>query len=330
MIVNEVSMSHVWWPPWHCPSHGHVLRDEGAVLRCPDGDTYARRDAIPRFVLGSHYAEAFGEQWKRYRLTQLDSYTHTTITQDRIYRCLGDTLRKELRGKHVLECGCGAGRFTEILLELGAYVTSIDLSDAVEANQLNFPQNERHRVAQADISALPFMPQQFDLVLCLGVVQHTPSPEATLGHLYDAVKPGGALVIDHYTWNFSWCTKTAPLIRHVAKRLRPEVGIKLTEGLVDIFFPLHKATRKFRLGQMVLSRISPVLSYCHAYPQLSDSLLREWALLDTHDSLTDWYKHFRTRGEIAKALERLGLERIWCEYGGNGVEARGVRPVHTS
>jgi SAM-dependent methyltransferase len=295
------------------------------MLECAEGERFPRVDDIPRFVKGPHYAEAFGEQWKLYRLTQLDSYTKTTITRDRLYRCLGEQIRADLEGKHVLECGCGAGRFTEILLDLGAYVTSIDLSDAVEANLQNFPQRT-HRVAQADIVALPFLAQTFDLVICLGVVQHTRDPEKTISHLYDYVKPGGALVIDHYTWSFSGCTKTAPLVRQVAKRLRPQAGIKLTEALVNILYPLHKATRNFLPGQMLLSRFSPVLSYCHAYPQLSDSLLREWALLDTHDSLTDWYKHFRTRKQILKTLQSLGLERIWCEYGGNGLEARGYRP----
>jgi len=320
-------MSEVNWSVWYCPVHRIALTDQGNILQCSQGDRFNRVGGIPRFVIGSHYAEAFGEQWKRYRLTQLDSYTKIPITRDRMYRCLGEELRAHLRGKHVLECGCGAGRFTEILLELGAYVTSIDLSDAVEANLKNFPNNKTHRVAQADIAALPFGAKQFDVVFCLGVVQHTPNPEATLAHLYDHVKPGGALIVDHYTWSLSWCTKTSLLIRQFAKRLRPEQGIKLTQILVDIFYPLHKATRNFRLGQILLSRISPVLSYRHLYPQLSDVLLREWALLDTHDDLTDWYKHFRTRNQIVRALQGLGLERIWCEYGGNGVEARGYRPL---
>ena len=34
----------------------------------------------------------------------------------------------------ICEVGCGAGRFTEIMLEAGAEIVSIDLSDAVEAN----------------------------------------------------------------------------------------------------------------------------------------------------------------------------------------------------
>jgi 2-polyprenyl-3-methyl-5-hydroxy-6-metoxy-1,4-benzoquinol methylase len=315
------------WPEWRCPSHGNGLEDQDDVLVCPNAHFFSRRNGIPRFVTNSSYTGAFGTQWKKYSLTQLDSYTGSTITRDRAHRCIGEALWSQLEGKQILECGCGAGRFTEVLLAQGAYVTSIDLSEAVDANQENFPQGETHRIAQADILRLPFAPQQFDLVLCLGVIQHTPNPEETIARLYDQVKPGGALVIDHYTHNLSWYTKAAPLFRRYLRRLSPEKGIKATEQLVNIFWPLHRMARHFYPAQILLSRISPVLCYYSAYPDLGDELHREFALLDTHDSLTDWYKHFRTRGQIRRTLENLGLQEIWCHHGGNGVEARGKRPL---
>jgi len=314
------------WSQWYCPVHQRSIEDKGHVLVCPDGDSFPRTRGIPRFAPKSNYADAFGAQWKRYRLTQLDSYTATTISKDRSRRCIGDALWSDLKGKQVLECGCGAGRFTEILLGRGACVTSIDLSDAVDANLENFPQSESHRIAQADISRLPFAPQQFDLVLCLGVIQHTPTPEATIASLYAQVKPGGTLVIDHYTHTLSWYMKTAPLFRFVFRRLSPEKGLKYTEFLVDSLLPLHKMARKFYPAQMLLSRFSPVLCHYSVYPELSDEFHREWAMLDTHDCLTDFYNHFRTRGQIRRTLDGLGLQAIWCEYGGNGVEARGKRP----
>jgi SAM-dependent methyltransferase len=315
------------WPKWYCPTHGTALDDEGDILVCSSAHSFRRRNGIPRFVTDSGYTGAFGTQWKKYRLTQLDSYTGSTVTRDRLRRCIGEAMWSKLEGKQVLECGCGAGRFTEILLAQGASVTSIDLSEAVDANQENLPQSETHRIAQADILRLPFTPQQFDLVLCLGVIQHTPNPEETIACLYDQVKAGGELVIDHYTHNLSWYTKSAPLFRRYLRRLSPEKGIKATEWLVNLFWPLHKRTHHFYPAQMLLSRISPVLCYYSAYPDLGDELLREWALLDTHDSLTDWYKHFRTRGQVQRTLENLGLQEIWCHYGGNGVEARGKRPL---
>ena len=90
--------------------------------------------------------------------------------------------------------------------------------------------------------------------------------------------------------------------------------------------PLHKrmAGSHFR---SVVFRLSPVLTHYRTHPELNDDLQRQWALLDTHDSLTDYFKHFRTRGQMHRLLAQLGLDEIWCEYGGNGVEARGRRPA---
>jgi 2-polyprenyl-3-methyl-5-hydroxy-6-metoxy-1,4-benzoquinol methylase len=315
------------FPPFVCPKHGTELAGQGGELICSERETYRADGGIPRFVDKANYTDAFGLQWTVYRTTQLDSVSGTTITRDRLRRCIGEELWANLEGRNVLECGCGAGRFTEILLDRGAYVTSVDLSSAVEANAANFPVSDRHRVAQADILALPFAPQQFDLVICLGVIQHTPDPEATIAALASHVRPGGWLVIDHYTYSLSWWTKTAPLFRAVLRRLPAEAGLRWTERLVNAFLPLHKATRNLYPAHVLVSRLSPVLCYYRAYPEIDDELQREWALLDTHDSLTDWYRHLRSRKAIRRALELAGLTAICCEKGGNGVEARAMRPL---
>jgi 2-polyprenyl-3-methyl-5-hydroxy-6-metoxy-1,4-benzoquinol methylase len=315
------------WPAWRCPVHHESLLRDRKALVCPAGDSFPISKGIPRFVPDSDYAAAFGLQWQKYRLTQLDSYSGTRISLARLRRCLGEDLWRALPGKQVLECGCGAGRFTEILLTQGAYATSVDLSEAVEANMQNCPASETHRGAQADILQLPFAPGQFDVVLCLGVIQHTPCPEETIAQLAAQLRPGGWLVIDHYTHSLAYYTKSSLVLRPILKRLSPEHGLKWTERLVDIWLPLHKRVRRLRPAQMLLSRLSPVLAYYHALPELSDEIHREWALLDTHDSLTDWFKHFRTRKQIRRTLEGLGLQEVWCEYGGNGVEARARRPL---
>jgi 2-polyprenyl-3-methyl-5-hydroxy-6-metoxy-1,4-benzoquinol methylase len=314
------------WPAWVCTTHQTPLHQGTDAFTCPAGERWPIVEGIPRFVSSDNYAAAFGLQWLRYRQTQLDSYTGVPITERRMQRCLGPELWNTLAGTHVLECGCGAGRFTEVLLNKGARVTSIDLSTAVEANQINCPQDERHRIAQADITSLPFMPQQFDIVLCLGVIQHTPSPELTIQRLFEQVKPGGWLVIDHYTYSLSILTKATFPLRFVLKRMDPDSALRATELIVSTLLPLHRAVRRSKVLQRMLSRVSPVYCYYQSIPELSDQLQQEWALLDTHDALTDWYKWLRTRGQIRRALEACGATEIWCEYGGNGVEARARRP----
>lgn len=319
------------WPLLVCPEEHAPLHDCDGRLHCPEGHDWRIEADIPRMVReDSTYADAFGLQWITYRTTQLDSHTGTTISYDRARRCLGDegwALLHRPERTDVLEVGCGAGRFTEVLLQSRAHVTSVDYTVAVEANQANFPQDDRHRVIQSDLRRLPFAPGQFDLVFCLGVIQHTPCPEESIAKLYEQLRPGGLLVIDHYTYHPSWYTRSAPLVRQALRRLPPEEGLRWTERLVSFFFPLHRRTKHNRAAHLLLSRLSPVWSYYHHYPQLSDEHQYQWSLLDTHDSLTDWYKHRRSCGQIERALRSLGATAIACGPGGNGVEARCRRPA---
>lgn len=323
MVTPSVAFS---WPEWHCPVHRRRLETRATSLVCPAGDVFPIRHGIPRFVPEHSYADAFGAQWARYRLTQLDSHTGMPLTARRLERALGEQLWSTLEGCQVLEAGCGAGRFTEILLARGALVTSIDLSSAVDSNQRGFPGGSRHRIAQADIQAPPFRDRSFDLVLCLGVVQHTPSPEHTLASLYAQVAPGGWLVFDHYALSPSWIS-IALLVRLFMRRLPPARSLRTTQRLVDAMLPLHRLAARSSWSNRLVHRLSPVLTYYRQHPDLPEPLQREWALLDTHDNLTDWYKHLRTVSQIEATLAGLGLESVSCTRAGNGIEARGRRPV---
>ncbi len=307
------------------PTTGGPLRRAGESLIADNGTSYPIIDGIPRFVSSDNYANGFGLEWKIHSTTQLDSHTGTTISADRLERCLGAPIAS-LQGKRVLEAGCGAGRFTELLVGAGAFVHSIDLSVAVEANRQNIGEHTNYLVAQADLRSPPFPAGAFDAVVCLGVVQHTPSPEASIAGLWRMLAPGGTLAIDHYTWSLSHVTKLAPLYRLALLQIPPERAKTMTDALTRVFFPIHWRVRHFRPAQMLLSRVSPCLVYFRAFPQLTYNQHFEFTRLDTFDHLTDYYKHLRTRGQIERVLRDLGAVDIVAKYAGNGVEARGRKP----
>ena len=302
---------------WHCHYASFVWGE--AVINFGDTEIPVV-GGIPRFVQGGAYASLFGAQWREFRKTQLDSFTGTRISATRLERCLGE-LNCELKGKMVLEAGCGAGRFTELLLEKGASVVSSDISDAVEVNAENCPIGDKHLIVQADINNMPFRDESFEIVICLGVIQHTPSPEETIRNLFRLVKKGGWLILDHYTLTRSHLFRLAPLYRFFLKREKPEVTIPYVKRLVKRYLPLHRKFANNRLMSILLNRVSPVISYYRAFPDLNKELQEQWALLDTHDSLTDWYKRYRTVKQIKKCLGKNGGINIYCAYAGNGVEA---------
>lgn len=316
------------FPAWKCPSHGHFLHTESEKLLCPKGHQFEILRGVPRFVVSSGYATHFGLQWKTFRRTQLDSYTGFPISRDRLHECLGDKVWRSLKGKQVLECGCGAGRFTEVLLDREALVTSVDLSDAVESASENCANRDYPcRFAQADILNLPFDPQGFDLVLCIGVIQHTPDPESSIQQLWNQVKPGGHLVIDHYSFSrWRYYLTTTPLFRAVLNHMSRDNALRWTNRMVRFGFPVQRALRNRPLLSNAVSRMLPILTYFRTYPQLNDELQLEWSLLDTHDALTDGFKHSRDVPNIRRFLTELGAINIEVWKGGNGVQARAQRP----
>ena len=312
-----------------CIDHALPLLKEENALVCDYGCRVLIVRDIPRFVASSKYATGFGLQWNQFRKTQLDSYTHTTISHDRLTQALGGNL-EILRGKAVLEVGCGAGRFTEVMLAAGARVVACDLSSAVEANYANCRDQPNYFVCQADARTLPLALKSFDFVVCLGVIQHTPSPEETIAALARFVCPGGMLVIDHYAPDYP-TTFLRRWLRRLFLRLQPATAKSLALSLSRALLPLHKLAwsqkRGFWRVRRQLQKFSPLVDYYDVYPQLGKKILAEWSMLDTHDTLTDHYKHLRTPEQIEDCMRSCGLVDIAAYYGGNGVEAHAKRPI---
>jgi SAM-dependent methyltransferase len=318
-----------------CPRHRlalnwHAGQAERSVLACPSGCEFPVVKGIPRFVPPGGYAHSFGLQWNAYQRTQLDSYTGVPISRDRLVRCLGGCL-EFVRGKSVLEAGCGAGRFTEVLLKEAAAVFALDLSAAVEANYANCAGHDNYFLCQADILQPPVLPHSFDVVVCLGVIQHTPSPEKTIHALAELVKPGGWLVIDHYAPSYPE-NASRRILRKLMLRLPGRVSLASIRLLSRLLIPVHRLLRPphrvrgpGRLRNYLL-RLSPIIDYYEQLPELPIPILERWMELDTHDALTDYYKHLRTREQIQVCLEGCGLVEIQVTYAGNGVEARARKP----
>lgn len=312
-----------------CPEHGKKLIVIDKKYVCPLGCKFPIKGNIPRFVPLENYCSSFGLQWQRYNLIQLDSYNHTTISYDRLKRLFGGSF-KGLKNKKVLEVACGAGRFTEILLQNKAQVFAFDMSRAVEANYSHFKNNPCYQIIQGNVMALPLKPGAFDVVVAVGCVQHTPDPEETMKVLCSYLNHGGLLVMDHYTYGYA-TTFSRRVLRNYLLKKPAEFSLQFNEKMVNFLWPLHRFFFKVKkypvLGSLrrFLIQLSPVVDYYDAYPQLGEKLLRLSAILDTHDTLTDHYKHLRSVEQIKEHLKKLGMKKIEAYYDGNGVEARAIK-----
>ena len=153
---------------------------------------------------------------------------------------------------------------------------------------------------QGDINASPLPKQFFDVVVCLGVIQHTSNPEQTISNLASHVKRGGSLVIDHYTRErdsktgrflsyFDYLDMAYP-IRELLRRMKPERAIRVTKRLTAICDPIRRQTSKVLWADRIARRLLPIACYYNKFPDVDPKIVYEMNELDTCDWLTDYYK----------------------------------------
>ncbi|MCI0393996.1 MAG: methyltransferase domain-containing protein [Chloroflexi bacterium] len=324
--VATFSNGHVGFVCLNCRSPlvaaGQGSDQNDGALKCPRcGTAFDVVNGIPRFVSPENYANSFGFQWNRHARTQLDSYTGASISCDRFF--LTTRWPERLDGETVLEAGCGAGRFTEILAQTGARLFSFDLSTAVDANQAN---NDGQNVTffQADITNIPLPYEAFDRVVCLGVLQHTPDPKAAFMNLVNFLKPGGCIAIDVYDLASHRFPLPKYWLRPVTKRLPPAFLYRLIATAGPRLLPLKRRLRRHRYGRP-LSHLIPIYDYA-GQVDLDDRQLQDWAILDTFDGLSAWYEKPQTPAAVREWFEEANLEQIEVGPGPNGINGRGVRP----
>jgi 2-polyprenyl-6-hydroxyphenyl methylase/3-demethylubiquinone-9 3-methyltransferase len=101
-----------------------------------------------------------------------------------------------LAGKRVADIGCGGGILAEAMAHHGARVTAVDMADAslsvARLHQLQSKLDIDYRKQSAEQLAAA-EPAQFDVVTCLEMLEHVPSPAAVIQACHDMVKPGGAV-----------------------------------------------------------------------------------------------------------------------------------------
>jgi 2-polyprenyl-3-methyl-5-hydroxy-6-metoxy-1,4-benzoquinol methylase len=297
---------------------------ESDVLVSEDGmHHYPIRGGIPRFVTERNYAENFGLQWNRFSRTQLDSHSGQPISRDRFWKTTG-WRPEEMKGKWVLDIGCGSGRFAEIALSSGANVIALDYSTAVDACQLNLGHHPNLQVVQGDVFALPLEPGSFDFVYSLGVLQHTPNPAAAFFALPPMIAPGGSLAIDIYAKRITALIHPKYLLRPITKRMKKETLFVILERLVPLLLPASLMLGKVPIAGPALKRIIPVANY--DYLPLTPQQLLEWSLLDTFDWLAPTYDKPQDVHTIRRWMEAARMRDIELLQLGF-IIARGTRPI---
>ena len=101
-----------------------------------------------------------------------------------------------VKGKRTIDIGCGGGLVSEGLARMGAHVTGIDMATKalsvakLHALDANVVVDYREATAEAMAAELP---EQFDVVTCLEMLEHVPDPASVVAACAKLAKPGATL-----------------------------------------------------------------------------------------------------------------------------------------
>jgi arsenite methyltransferase len=314
---------------------------EVGVLRSRSGNAYSISNGIPRLlpdvgVDQDQTSRSFGFKWSR-----RDSYGspgQRRAYTDWIVARYGFGTVAEIRGffdgKRTLDAGCGAGWSSSMWLDdswRGEFV-GVDISDAVDVAQETLGHLPDTAFVQADLMALPFPNESFDVVFAEGVLHHTPSTRGALASVARVLRPGGDMLFYVYRRKAPAREFTDDYVREQLSGLSEEDAWEALRPLTE----LAKALSDLRVDVTVPADV-PVLGIAKGTYDVQRLLYWHFAKLFWNDDLAfeenlhlnfDWYRprfaHRQTEEDVRTWCdeESLAIEHIDVQESGITVRAR--------
>lgn len=180
----------------------------------------------------------------------------------------GSLLGSSRPGAAMLDYGCGAGYVCSLFAELGYDVTGVDISPAA----LEIARRREPRATFVEATAdgvLPNADASFDVVACLGVLEHIPEPAPTVAELRRVARePARAVwVVPNARSPFFWFGRGTGQVEEHPRSLDGwrkllTRGGWIVESVRRDPGPIDRPVAGWkRLGQGILNRLPMAMTY---------------------------------------------------------------------
>ena len=136
-------------------------------------------------------------------------------------------------GHRILDIGCGNGHHLFALEGLVSEAVGIDISfkmiDKAKEQVHRFPATQ-YRFQQSDATTLPFEKNEFDVVMCVGALEHMLEKEKVLQEVHRVLKPAGCFVCLTLNGSYIWYRHIAPRRGYETRHLSSDRRIDRNEA----------------------------------------------------------------------------------------------------
>lgn len=196
--------------------------------------------------------EAYSRMSKIYD-SKRDKSPYFKIIEGITKRCIKENV-PSLKGKKILDAGCGTGRNIGLFLELGASkVYAFDYTpEMLEFARNKFNKNNKVNLSVGDVQNIKYPNNFFDVTGCFKVLAHVPNIQKAVKELARVTKKEGVLFLEFYS-PYSFRRFFSPVNKHFthwdsvssAKKIIRKAGLKpvkaygsrtfmITEGLANL------------------------------------------------------------------------------------------------
>ena len=152
----------------------------------------ATRDDSRR--LRAHYDRLAPRYAKLYENQSRVSKSYTS-RQEKVYKLLDG-----LHGGSALEVGCAAGLMVDFFLGRGTQYQGIDISPGmIKVCQERFQKADQATFSVGDARELKFPDCEFDVIVCLGVLEYIPDEQRAVKEMARVLKSSGTLILSGIT-----------------------------------------------------------------------------------------------------------------------------------